>query len=193
MVTLLTDYSTQRYILNSDDDIGDLEFHNGDQVLLMDQDVLIIYDEEANQWYPVPTGGGGGGGGDTNPVFMITTGTFTPATSSHYIYIPKDPDMTNMIFCASYIPYADWSTYEFDAAYDHYIAGSQHNMPHGFFANNSSNAGIAMIFLSSNANGHSYNTQANLYDAGDTWRAGAGDGYCIVGQTYHYIMIGGKS
>lgn len=61
MVTLLTDYNTQRYILNSADDIGDLEFHNGDQVLLMDQDVLLIFDEENTTWYAVPTGGGGGG------------------------------------------------------------------------------------------------------------------------------------
>ena len=63
MVTLLTDYLAQRYILNTDDDIDGIEFHNGDQVLLMDIDKLLIYSEGDTQWYEVPTGGGGGGGG----------------------------------------------------------------------------------------------------------------------------------
>ena len=74
MVTLLTDYSTQRYILNSGDDPDGIEFHNGDQVLLMDQDVLLIFDEEGNNWNPVPAGGGGGGGG-------INTYTYTYASN----------------------------------------------------------------------------------------------------------------
>ena len=61
MVTLLTNYNTQRYILNSTDDIDNINFHNGDQVLLMDQDALIVFDEENVAWHAVPAGRGGGG------------------------------------------------------------------------------------------------------------------------------------
>ena len=78
MVTLLTDYNTQRYILNSTDDIDDIEFHNGDQLLLMDQDALIIFDEENAAWHSVPTGGGGGGG-EAHP--YIQKFTYTQAES----------------------------------------------------------------------------------------------------------------
>ena len=62
MVTQLTGYNTQRYTLNSLDDLDGIDFHNGDQVLLMDLDKLLIFDEENSAWYDVPAGGGGGGG-----------------------------------------------------------------------------------------------------------------------------------
>lgn len=60
MVSLIPNYAQQRYVLNSDDDSGDIEFHNGDIVYLMDVQQESIYSEADNQWYPVPTGGGGG-------------------------------------------------------------------------------------------------------------------------------------
>ena len=60
MVTLLKDYEQQTYFLNSWDDIDGIAFKNGDQVFLMDQDLLLIYDEGNDNWQPVPTGGGGG-------------------------------------------------------------------------------------------------------------------------------------
>lgn len=61
MVTLLTDYTKQRRTLNSLDDVSNIEWHNGDEVLLMDQDIVLIFSEGNSNWYPVPTGGGGGG------------------------------------------------------------------------------------------------------------------------------------
>lgn len=61
MVTLLKNYEQQTYILNAGDDIDNIVFRNGDMAFLMDQDVLIIYDEGADNWYPVPTGGDTGG------------------------------------------------------------------------------------------------------------------------------------
>ena len=98
MVTLLTDYSTQRYILNSGDDLDGIEFHNGDQILLMDQDVLLIFDEEGNNWNPVPTGGGG------SAVHAII-GTSVSATNS--FVIPKE-DGYNNFFAYVSEPDADY-------------------------------------------------------------------------------------
>lgn len=62
MVTLLKDYEQQTYFLNSGDDIDGIVFRNGDQVFLIDQNLLLIYDQGNDNWQPVPTGGGGGGG-----------------------------------------------------------------------------------------------------------------------------------
>lgn len=86
MVTLLKDYEQQTYVLNTADDIGDIVFHNGDQVFLMDQDLLLIYDEDAVNWYPVPTGGGGGGGGISYE--LLNSGTYTLATTGSSMTIP---------------------------------------------------------------------------------------------------------
>ena len=72
MVTQLTGYNTQRYTLNSLDDLDGIDFHNGDQVLLMDLDKLFIFDEENVAWYDVPAGGGGGGGGSGINVYSFT-------------------------------------------------------------------------------------------------------------------------
>lgn len=81
VVTLLKDYEQQTYFLNTADDIGDIVFRNGDQVFLMDQDLLLIYDEGGNNWYPVPTGGGGAA-----PEYGIKEATYVTGTwsvSSH--------------------------------------------------------------------------------------------------------------
>ena len=82
MVTLLTDYLKQRRTLNSMDDVNDIEWHNGDEVLLMDMDAVLIFSEEDNNWYPVPTGGGGGGGGMNSD-----KGSFTLASSTQDVTI----------------------------------------------------------------------------------------------------------
>lgn len=102
MVTLLNDYEQQTYFLNSGDDIDGIVFRNGDQVFLMDQDVLIIYDEGGDNWYPVPTGGGGGGTGlqwtligektialpeYTDTVNLETTDTEIDVKNADYAYI----------------------------------------------------------------------------------------------------------
>lgn len=83
MVTLLKDYEQQTYFLNTGDSLDGIVFRNGDMALLMDRDVLLIYDEEGNNWYPVPTGGGGGGGWQ-----LLASGTYTLATSGSTMTIP---------------------------------------------------------------------------------------------------------
>lgn len=96
MVTLLKEYEQQTYTLNSADDIDDIVFRNGDMVLLMDQDVLIIYDEEGDTWYPVPTGGGGGGGGGWR---LIDSGTYTNATNNVANLTIPVPASTGRVMC----------------------------------------------------------------------------------------------
>lgn len=86
MVTLLTDYTKQRRTLNSADDVGSIEWHNGDEVLLMDVDAVLIFSEEDNNWHPVPTGGGGGG------VHAIIG---TSVSSSNSMVIPKEDGYDN--------------------------------------------------------------------------------------------------
>ncbi len=60
MVTRLTSYTKQRYVTNFGEDPGDIVFRNGDTVFLMDTQQEIIYSEENNQWYQVPSVAGGG-------------------------------------------------------------------------------------------------------------------------------------
>ena len=91
MVTRLTSYTKQRYVTNSGEDSGDIVFRNGDTVFLMDTQQEIIYSEDDNQWYPVPTAGGGGGG---VPISNAQYLEFTPATtasSSNYLTIQLTP------------------------------------------------------------------------------------------------------
>ena len=82
MVTLLKDYEQQTYFLNSGDDIDGIVFRNGDQVFLMDQNLLLIYDEGNDNWQPVPTGGGGGGWQ------LLDSGTYTAVSDASSITIP---------------------------------------------------------------------------------------------------------
>ena len=66
MVTHETNYIGQLYFGLSTDDPADVpEWHNGDRILLMDQDQMYIYDEAAVTFHEIPMGGGGGGGGAT--------------------------------------------------------------------------------------------------------------------------------
>lgn len=76
MVTQIPQYGRQRYTFNGIDDLTGLEFHNGDEVLVMDDNMLLIYDEETNNWYPIPTGGGGSEGGVYD---LLNSGTYTLA------------------------------------------------------------------------------------------------------------------
>ena len=63
MVTRETSYIGQLYFGLSTDDPADIaELHNGDRILLMDQDQMYIYDEAAVTFHEIPMGGGGGGG-----------------------------------------------------------------------------------------------------------------------------------
>ena len=94
MVTLLKNYEQQTYFLNTADSIDGIVFRNGDQVFVMDQDVLLIYDEGGNNWYPVPTGGGGGGGdyvaGDwldkTKPVGRVESSVALGSNDGYMMY-----------------------------------------------------------------------------------------------------------
>lgn len=76
MVTRLTSYTKQRYVLNSTDDPGDIVFRNGDTIFLMDAQQEIIYSEDDNQWYPVPSAGGG------VPISNAQYLEFTPVTTA---------------------------------------------------------------------------------------------------------------
>lgn len=63
MVTRETRYIGQLYFGLSTDDPADVaEWHNGDRILLMDEDKMYIYDEAAVTFHEIPMGGGGGGG-----------------------------------------------------------------------------------------------------------------------------------
>ena len=95
MVTLLNDYEQQIYFLNTSDSIDGIVFRNGDQVFLMDQDLLLVYDQENDNWQPVPTGGGGGGGdyvaGDwldkTKPAGRVESDvSWTSTDTQHLLY-----------------------------------------------------------------------------------------------------------
>ena len=102
MVTLLKDYEQQTYFLNTADDITDIVFHNGDQVFLMDQDLLLIYDESANNWYPVPTGGGGG----TTPTILslLASGTYTKVSGNNMAIPISLPPGTKAMVLGVYNP-----------------------------------------------------------------------------------------
>lgn len=66
MVTRETRYIGQLYFgLSSDDPAEIPEWHNGDRILLMDEDKMYVYDETAVTFHEIPMGGGGGGGGVT--------------------------------------------------------------------------------------------------------------------------------
>ena len=79
MVTRETSYIGQLYFgLSSDDPADVAEWHNGDRILLMDQDQMFIYDEAAVTFHEIPMGGGGGGGGGLT---LGGTGTYTQTTT----------------------------------------------------------------------------------------------------------------
>ena len=91
MVTRLTSYTKQRYVTNSGEDSGDIVFKNGDTVFLMDTQQEIIYSEDDNQWYPVPTAGGGGGGVPISNAQYLEFTPATTATSSNRLSINLTP------------------------------------------------------------------------------------------------------
>lgn len=68
MVTRETSYIGQLYFGLSTDDAADVaEWHNGDRILLMDVDKMMVYDDETFNFHEIPMGGGGGGGGGGEP------------------------------------------------------------------------------------------------------------------------------
>ena len=75
MVTNTTIYTRQMYVSLSSD-TPDVDFHNGDEIYLIDTRQRIIYDEENSTWYPLPTRGGGGGGIDFSGGYKSTFDQF---------------------------------------------------------------------------------------------------------------------
>lgn len=62
MVTRLTNYTKQFWILLSTDDMDTLGSHNGDEAIVIDRDERYVFDEENRIWRQIPMSGGGGGG-----------------------------------------------------------------------------------------------------------------------------------
>ena len=79
MVTRETNYIGQLYFGLSTDDPTAVEWHNGDRILLMDQDIMMVYDEAAFDFHEIPISGGGGGGG---PVITPTSVAIKNARAS---------------------------------------------------------------------------------------------------------------
>ena len=88
MVTRETSYIGQLYFGLSTDDPTGIEWHNGDRILLMDQDQMLVYDEDAGDFKPISMGGGGGGG---MPAAMpvLASGSYTQTSqSTATVHIP---------------------------------------------------------------------------------------------------------
>lgn len=83
MVTRETSYIGQLYFGLSTDDTSAIEWHNGDRILLMDQDQMYIYDEAAATFHEIPMGGGGGGGGGSGDWQLLASGTYTLAADQN--------------------------------------------------------------------------------------------------------------
>lgn len=95
MVTRETSYIGQLYFGLSTDDADVVEWHNGDRILLMDQDKMMVYDEAAFDFHEIPMGGGGGGGGSTIVSKTITAnGTYDAADDSADGYNPVTVNVT---------------------------------------------------------------------------------------------------
>lgn len=95
MVTRETSYIGQLYFGLSSDDPADIaEWHNGDRILLMDQDQMYIYDEAAVTFHEIPMGGGGGGGGGGGSPVLLASGTYTQTTAASGVNIPASFDGT---------------------------------------------------------------------------------------------------
>lgn len=107
MVTRETSYIGQLYFGLSTDDPSDVPaWHNGDRILVMDQDQMLVFDEVANNFHPISMGGGGGGGGSTIVSKTITSnGTYYASSDSADGYDPvvvnvsaPPPTMQNLVF-----------------------------------------------------------------------------------------------
>ena len=194
MVTQLTGYNTQRYTLNSLDDLDGIDFHNGDQVLLMDLDKLLIFDEENSAWYDVPAGGGGGGGGtQIQAPFKVASGSYTPASNGKDFYLPLGDSGISVCACV-YIECED--TVNYATTYDAYKPVLLYLMfayPHNIFGTGG-NVGSDISYLASDGTLGSYSTLGGgsvVAIENDTlhvkWTQGVTGN---TGVTYNYIVVG---
>lgn len=89
MVTNTTIYTRQIYcVLHDDPPPADIEFHNGDELVIIDQDTRKIFDEENQTWRPIPMSGGGGGGGDPYAIARsLLDGTATEYVDDTITYL----------------------------------------------------------------------------------------------------------
>ena len=173
MVTRETSYIGQLYFgLSSDDPAEVAEWHNGDRILLMDQDQMYVYDEAAVTFHEIPMGGGGGGGTCPGPVIK-GTGTYTVTSNiNSYIDIPISATLNEVGYAAiSVMPpdslvktscSAAWSTFRLSA--------------YGFSVEDRAKmtSGIPRIM-------HIYNGDGTLLQAATTINLGT---YCILADDY---------
>ena len=89
MVTRLTNYTKQFWILLSTDDMDTLGSHNGDEAIVIDQDKRYVFDEENQTWRQIPMSGGGGGD--------VASGTSVAVNRS--MVIPKVAGKSNFFAC----------------------------------------------------------------------------------------------
>lgn len=99
MVTRLTNYTKQFWILLSTDDMDTLGSHNGDEAIVIDQDKRYVFDEENQTWRQIPMSGSGGGGGGGGGAVLIASGTFTgDGAAPSQIPVGKKMPKTDFIF-----------------------------------------------------------------------------------------------
>ena len=117
MVTNTTIYTRQIYCCLNTDSLN-VEFRNGDEVILMDQNVRMIFDEDNQTFHRIPMGGGGGGGGVTiQPPFKVVSGSITVANNTQTIDIPLgDSGITKLVYlqalCDDYENFTKYDEYK---------------------------------------------------------------------------------
>ena len=186
MVTQLTGYNTQRYTFNSEDDIGDIVFHNGDEILLMDVDLLLIYDEEGNNWNQVPTGGGGGG---DSGYFKLVQGTVTPASDVHFIDIPIS-GLTSILYAFGSTDPDTWADILHDATYDADMAMWKGDKSHDWCVGFTGWGSQEVHYSSGQTSG--WNTRSNVvtFTGASNIHVGYSSYNFRAGWTYYWYAVG---
>jgi hypothetical protein len=90
MVTRLTNYTKQFWILLSTDDMDTLGSHNGDEAIVIDRDERYVFDEENRIWRQIPMSGGGGGGVTVTSLTVTENGTYTAPSGTAYSPVAVD-------------------------------------------------------------------------------------------------------
>lgn len=181
MVTRETSYIGQLYFGLSTDDPADIaEWHNGDRILLMDQDKMFIYDEAANTFHEIPMGGGGGGGGSGYQLLG----------SGDYVY--TGGEASNIDFPVSFN-----GTIKYWYCVADTVAGVNHT--HAFmgivgmpgvtdFLNG--RVGVMSTMTSAGVVANNVVGDNTKYDSGRLYLARANNTYKIQNSTYHWFIYG---
>lgn len=149
----------------------------------------------------IPTGGGGI---TMPPGLCVDCGTITPASNTKTLYIDINSsnvdfdDGDALIYFHIIMPNNKWATYEGDSTYDNKAAGYVSNKPASYYATNIAVSNLMEIFLSTNANYHSYKSggsvarTSGLNQLTVTSYNGTGYGF-IGGETYSWILVAGRT